>query len=257
MVALDSGLMAIDPADSTRQAFRRLSDPPDAVSISPSGHRIYVATARPELLVLDRLSLDTSERLRLPGRASAMRADPLGRLLLIRPASGDSIWLVDPAQPHLLGTLPARWRADLPTVAPDGSILVASGQDIAAYAADSLTVGGRVASGARDRWLPAAWDPRRPVLQLVADTAQAAPAAPGQAIYVQVSSTANETWAQEAARNLRTAGMQATVLPPATSEDPYRVVLGPYPTREAADAAGRKLGRPFWIFTREGQEPPR
>ncbi len=257
VVAVDSGLLILDPADSARQAFHRLANPPDAVGLSPSEHRIYVTTADRELLMLDRTSLETAERLRLPGRASTLRVDPLGRFLLIRPASGDSVWLVDPAEPHLLGTLPASWRDDLPAVAPDGSILVAYGQDIASYAPDSLTVGGRVASGARDRWLAAAWDPRRPALQLAADTAAAAPVASGQAIYVQVSSTANEAWAQDAAQNLRTAGMQASVLPPATPEEPYRVVLGPYPTREAAEAAGRKLGRPFWIFTREGQEPPR
>lgn len=257
VVAVDSGLMVLDPADSTRRAFHRLPGTSDAVGLSPSVHRIYVATADQELLVLDRTSLETAARLRLPGRAGALRVDPLGRFLLIRPASGDSVWLVDPAEPHLLGTFPATWRDDLPAVAPDGTILVAYGPDIAAYAPDSLTVNGRVAAGARDRWLAAAWDPRRPALQLATDTTAAAPLASGQAIYVQVSSTANEAWAQDAAQNLRSAGMQATVLPPATAEDPYRVVLGPYPSRETAEAAGRKLGRPFWIFTREGQEPPR
>ncbi|MBI2536102.1 MAG: SPOR domain-containing protein [Gemmatimonadetes bacterium] len=258
VVAVDSGLVVLDPGDATRRRFHPLADAPDAVGLSPSEHRIYVATAGQELLLLDRTSLEPAERLRLPGRASALRVDPLGRLLLIRPASGDSIWLVDPAETYLLGTLPASWRDDLPAVAPDGSILVAYGRDIEAYAPDSLTVGGRVAAGARDRWLAAAWDPRRPALQLAADTTAAAePVAPGQAIYVQVSSTANEAWAQESARHLRTAGMQAGVLPPTTSDEPYRVVLGPYPTREAAETAGRKLGRPFWIFTREGQEPPR
>jgi len=258
VVAVDSGLVVLDPADSTRRRFRPLADAPDAVGLSPSQHRIYVATADQQLLMLDRTSLEPAERLWLPGRASALRVDPLGRLLLIRPASGDSIWLVDPAAAHLLGTLPASWREDLPAVAPDGSILVAHGQDIEAHTPDSLTVGGRVAAGARDRWLAAAWDPRRPALQLAADTAAAAvPVASGEAIYVQVSSTANEAWAQDLARNLRAAGMQSVVLPPATPEEPYRVVLGPYPTREAAEAIGRKLGRPFWIFTREGQEPPR
>lgn len=258
VVAVDSGLVVLDPADSTRRRFHPLGDAPDAVAFSPSEHRIYVATADQRLLVLDRASLEPTQRLRLPGRASALRVDPLGRLLLVRPASGDSIWLVDPAETHLLGTLPASWRDDLPAVAPDGSILVVRGQDIGAYAPDSLTVGGRVAAGARDRWLAAAWDPRRPALQLATDTAAAAmPAAPDQTIYVQVSSTANEAWAQDLARNLRAAGMQAGVLPPAATEEPYRVVLGPYPTREAAESIGRKLGRPFWIFTREGQEPPR
>jgi hypothetical protein len=33
------------------------------------------------------------------------------------------------------------------------------------------------------------------------------------------------------------------------------VVLGPYPTREAAENAGRKLGLSFWVFSR-GAPPP-
>jgi hypothetical protein len=28
----------------------------------------------------------------------------------------------------------------------------------------------------------------------------------------------------------------------------YRVVAGPFPTREAADDAGRRSGLPYWIF---------
>lgn len=257
MVAVDSGLLVLDPADPARRRFRRLDNAPDAMAFSPSAHRLYVAGADRRLLALDRYTLDAAERIRLPGRARAVRADPLGRLLLVRPQSGDSTWLVDPAREEVIGTLPGSWREDLPTVAPDGSILVIRGDDIAARAPDSLTVHGRVAGGARDQWLPAAWDPRRPALQLASDTAGLVAAAPsGQEIYVQVSSTANEAWAQESAHTLRAAGMQASVLPPSTDEDRYRVVLGPYPTREAAEASGRKLGRPFWIFTREGQAPP-
>lgn len=258
VVAVDSGLVVIDPADPARQRFRRLANPADAVGLSPSEHRICLATADQELVLLDRTSLEPAAQLRLPGRAGAMRPDPLGRVLLVRPSRGDSIWLVDPAEPRLLGTLPGSWREDLPAVAPDGSILVVHGQDVEAYAPDSLTQAGSVTGGARDRWLAASWDPRRPALQLAADTAAPeVPSAPGEAIYVQVSSTANEAWAQDLARNLRNAGMRAGVLAPTTSEEPYRVVLGPFPTREAAEAAGRKLGRPFWIFAREGQEPPR
>ncbi len=258
MVAVDSGLVVLDPADSSRRRFRRLDDAPDAVAFSPSEHRLYVADADRRLLALDRYTLNVEEQVRLPGRAGAVRADPLGRLVLVRPQHGDSIWLVDPARTEVIGTLPGSWRDDLPAVAPDGSILGIQGNDIAARAQDSLTVHGRVGGGARDQWLAAAWDPRRPALQLASDTAAAPAATPtGQEIYVQVSSTANEAWAQENARTLRAAGMQASVLQPSTDEDRYRVVLGPFPTREAAEATGRKLGRPFWIFTREGQEPPR
>ena len=38
------------------------------------------------------------------------------------------------------------------------------------------------------------------------------------------------------------------MLSPRSAEDGYRVVLGPYSTRAEAEAIGRKLGRPFWIF---------
>src|SRR5439155_336981 len=37
-------------------------------------------------------------------------------------------------------------------------------------------------------------------------------------------------------------------LPPQHPDDGYRVVLGPYATREQAEATGRRLGRPFWIY---------
>jgi hypothetical protein len=43
------------------------------------------------------------------------------------------------------------------------------------------------------------------------------------------------------------------VLAPRSIEDGYRVVLGPYPTRTDAEAIGRKLGRPFWIFQADGR----
>jgi cell division protein FtsN len=45
--------------------------------------------------------------------------------------------------------------------------------------------------------------------------------------------------------------MRATVLPPATADEMYRVVLGPYATREEAETTGRKLGMPYWIFQRD------
>lgn len=255
-VAVDSGLLVLDPLDSSRVRFKHMRTP-QAVAISPSEHRIYVADANGRLQALERYSLDKEEEVRLPGPARAIRPDPLGRLLLVRPEKGDSVWLVDPTREDVLGTVPGAWRDDLPTVAPDGSLLTFRGEELISRSVDSLTPRGRVDGGARDQWLTAAWDPRRPALQLASDTsAQTATPSLGQ-FYVQVSSTANESWAQDLARNLRTAGMQASVLPPSTQEDRYRVVLGPFPTRESAEATGRKLGRPFWIFTGEGQETPR
>ena len=38
------------------------------------------------------------------------------------------------------------------------------------------------------------------------------------------------------------------MLDPRTGEEGFRVVLGPYPAREAAESTGRRLGRPFFIY---------
>lgn len=255
VITVDSGLVQLDPFTASRGTFTRLEPPPAAVAVSPPGHRLYAAGPDGTLSEIDRFEGEVLDRLALPGPAREIRVDPLGRMLLARPRNGDSLWVVDLAELDLLATLPGRWRDDLPTVAPNGSLLLIRGADLVAVSPDSFVVTGRVAGGARDLWLTAAWDPRRPSLQLVSDTAAAPTVQPGQELFVQVSSTSNEAWAQDMARDLRSAGMHATVLPPSTEEERYRVVLGPFPTREAAEAIGRKLGRPFWIFTRE-QRPP-
>ena len=67
-------------------------------------------------------------------------------------------------------------------------------------------------------------------------------------LYVQVSTSQNEAWSGEMAQQLTRAGLAARVLPPRGPDDGYRVVLGPYPTRAQAEAIGRKLGRPYWIY---------
>src|SRR5205823_4415626 len=67
-------------------------------------------------------------------------------------------------------------------------------------------------------------------------------------LYVQVSTSQNEAWSTEMAQQLSRAGLTARVLPPHGPDDGYRVVLGPYPTRAQAEAIGRKLGRPYWIY---------
>ena len=73
---------------------------------------------------------------------------------------------------------------------------------------------------------------------------------------MQVSSTSNPDWASDLVENLRRAGMAAEVLPPDVPGDPYRVVLGPYATREQAEATGRQLKLPYWIFTRDTTSTP-
>jgi hypothetical protein len=106
-----------------------------------------------------------------------------------------------------------------------------------------------VAKGAADWWVLTAW---RPARGGVATTAPAAAAAESTAVegplYVQVSVSQNQQWSRAAAQQLVAAGLPATVLPPEAPDDGYRVVLGPYATRAQAEAIGRKLGRPYWIY---------
>jgi len=69
-----------------------------------------------------------------------------------------------------------------------------------------------------------------------------------QRVYLQISSSQNPEWARDLRDQLRQAGLGASVLEPQRDDDPYRVVVGPYPSREAAEEASRKLGRPSFII---------
>ena len=72
---------------------------------------------------------------------------------------------------------------------------------------------------------------------------------PAGTIYLQVSSSQNSEWAQALAKQLKDGGFPAKVLDPKTSDESYRVVVGPYGTRDEADAVGKRLGRPYFIMT--------
>jgi cell division protein FtsN len=45
------------------------------------------------------------------------------------------------------------------------------------------------------------------------------------------------------------------VLKPSGDQDAYRVVIGPFPTREAADEIGRRLSRPYFILRLPKKSP--
>src|SRR5439155_1202637 len=132
-------------------------------------------------------------------------------------------------------------------IAPDGSLLVRQGDDVAAYRPDSLAVTGRVKGGGTDQWILTGWRPRGSYRSAFAEAAVpsgqpgaavAAGAATGDSVvagegllYVQVSTSQNEAWSSEMAQQLSRAGLTARVLAPHGPDDGYRVVLGPYPTR--------------------------
>ena len=223
---------------------------PQLLAMSPSGHRIYAVLGDTGLVSLGRFGEGVLVSGALPGRATDMRVDPLGRTILVKAADIDSVWLFDASNMTLRGTIAGSWEDDLPAAGSDGTIIIRNGNRLVAVNHETLEVAATATERQGDRWLIAGWDARRPALEMEVETPTTEMEA-GQIIYVQVSSSGNPAWAEDLAQELRAAGLNATVLPPDSTEERFRVVLGPYPTREEAEDNGRRLGRPFWILTRD------
>lgn len=248
-VASDSGVTLLDPLGRRDAAFVAISDHPRALLFSPSGHRVYVGSRSGlGLRVIDRYALKEIDGVALPTPAAALRLDPLGQWLLARPTVGDTVWVVNLPIKQLVGGFPTPWLGDLPTIAPDGSLLLRSGDDVVTLRPDSLKETGRVTNAASDLWVATGWAPRGATTTTAAAVAASDSSAGEGPLYVQVSVSRNATWSQQMASELTRAGLAAKVLPPASVDEGYRVVLGPYNTREQAEGIGRKLGRPYWIY---------
>jgi hypothetical protein len=259
-VATDTAVVIYETQGKHPPRSMRVSGHPRDVLFSPSGHRLYVAQDDDKLLVFDRFGGEQLSAIDLPGPARTLRGDRFGQWLLVRPAAGDSVWVVDIGRGRLAGSAAAKWDADLPAVASPNALLVRRGKDVVALdlAKDAFVEAGRVKDGAADEWLPIAWRPARDVqTDATADSAALAAADSGQAgasVYLQVSSSQNPTWANELADKLRAAGLPASVLAPTRGDEAHRVVLGPYATREQAEETGRKIGMPSFIVS--GQDAP-
>jgi hypothetical protein len=227
-----------------------------AVMFSPSGHRIYVATASEGLLVLDRVSGQELFEVDLPGPAVGLSGDRYGQWVLVRPAAGDSAWVVDVGKGRHVGTVAVMWDSDLPAIVSPSTLLTRRGKDVVALdlSREGFPMRGRIEGGAGDRWLPLAWHPpQEENVPMDADSAALAAAADSAAratsVYLQVSSSQNPAWAEELSQKLKAAGLPASVLKPARSDEAYRVVLGPYATREQAEETGRGIGMPSFVVT--------
>jgi hypothetical protein len=258
-VAADSAVILYTPQQKTKPRVIPIDGDARAVLFSPSGHRLYVARAAAPLLVLDRFEGTRLREIELPGPARGLRSDMYGSWILVRPESADSVWVVDVSTGKYLGTTASKWSEDLPAVAPPHTLLVRRGADVVALdlSQKGFAELGRVEGGAADFWLPLAWHPAQeneiPVEADSAALADSDSASARASVYLQVSSSQNPTWASELSEKLRAAGLPAAVLTPRRSEEAYRVVLGPYATREQAEETGRKLGMPSFIVTAQDQ----
>jgi hypothetical protein len=159
------------------------------------------------------------------------------------------VWVVDLTAGKFRGAVAGTWSGDLPTVIGDVLVL-RQGDDVVAVdlSTDLMPEVNRVAHGAADFYLPLAWIPEEIGTVLATGGDEAADTVEAARIYLQVSSSQNPEWAEDFATRLSAAGLSASVLTPRPDEEAYRVVIGPYRTREEADSVGRELGSPYFIY---------
>ncbi|MEP6590977.1 MAG: SPOR domain-containing protein [Gemmatimonadota bacterium] len=282
-VTTDSGLVLADPSGKRAEPeYLSIRGNPVATVFSPSGHRIYVARQKGDLVMFDRFTRENLRALTLPGVARALRVDRTGRWLLARPSTGDSVWVVDLVRWDVVTTILTPWADDLPEVAGGRTLIARDGRDVIAIdlTAQRPSERSRLAGAADDVFLLVPWSPvAQPVEVAVtpppveADSVDALgdsvpdevppttpvppavtiPTAPtggaASSVFLQVASSQNIDWANAFATQLKDGGFPARVLNPKAAGDPYRVVIGPYLTRDEADAVGRRLGRPYFLLT--------
>lgn len=263
-------------------------EPVIALTTTPSGDRVFVATETARTIeILDRYSGERTDAVRLPGHARDLRMDPLGRLLLARPDTGDSAWVINVGTNRIIATLPTAWRSDLPNVAHDGAVATVSGRDV------QFTIPGQpkpriiIRDGASEIWHFVFWNgfrPRAPGLDqpvvfpvdtlfyvepvpdsgvvappvlpdtlvprpqvISADTVERAPASTVWS--VQVAAVLSEDRAREIARTIRVDGVTPrVVVADVDGAKVYRVVMGPFSSKAEADRIGRQSGRDYWVF---------
>ena len=286
--AVDSGLVGARTRDLQIVKSVRLDEPGESLVATPSGDRVYVALKTAKVAVVDRYAETVSDEVILPGPASELRMDPLGQHILAKPANGaDSAWVIGVGNHKVNGTVATQWRADLPAFAPEGALATVRGNDVVMLDLVAFTSRSTVAGGASDYWHFMSWNgfrPRsaeldRPVTfespqpampvdsaglpasrdsnpqlplrdaapSMIEPPAVGAPAAAGY--MVSFAAVLTEQKAAELAAGIVVVGVRPRVVATQSgSTTIYRVVLGPYGTREEAERVGRDSRRQYWIY---------
>jgi len=162
-VATDTALVGVRGRDLSEVPPIRVRGHIVALAPTPSGDRIYVATAGDSsLAVVDRYTDKVASTIQLPGQISDLRMDGLGRYVIARPARGDSAWVIAVATNHVIGSVRTKWTEDLPATAPDGAIALDSDRDVIFVDGETLQAVRTVAGGASDFWYFTFWNGFRP-----------------------------------------------------------------------------------------------
>jgi len=276
----DSGLVGVKAKDLSLLRPIVFKSRIHALAPTPSGDRLYVGTVSESVIsVVDRYGEKIVARLALPAPPVDLRMDPLGRYLFARFPSADSAWVIAIGSNRVTGAVATRWSADLPAVAPDGALALLGPRDVTFADGETLKTIRVVPNGAKDFWYFFAWDGFRPRAQgldepvsfgaessmassTASSTASTTPAmteqrrntsvaapAPAKGFVVSFAAVLNEARARELAAQINVNGVGARVVPVAHGPTTvFRVLLGPFPTKEEADRTGRASGRPYWIY---------
>jgi hypothetical protein len=273
-LAVDSGLAVLRTRTMDWAPSIPFEEPIERMASTPSGDRIFVLTdSSRQIAVVDRFRDRVTARIQLPGKADDLRVDQFGRYLLAHAAKGDSIWIAAISTQRMIGGFTGTWRVDLPFVGYDGGVVVADGDDVVILDGETLKPRSRVRGGAQDYWYPFLWDGFRPRSasldepvrfdSIVIDTTRldstafigadsAAPrdsSGPVTGYYVSFAALLSEERARELAARITVGGEQPRVV--STSREGsriYRVVMGPYLSREEADRVGRESGQSYWVY---------
>jgi hypothetical protein len=246
-----------------------------AMASAPSGDRAYaVVDSANQLIVIDPYQNRVISRAELPGRARDLRVDPFGRYVLVRAVAGDSVWVLSIGNDRVVETVRSAWRGDLPFVAVDGAIALAAGKDVVFHGPRGDV---RIEGGAADFWYPFVWNGLRPRAAILdsappvpvdsSDSATVVPPVTAETIAAPVKAPPavdsarlgftvsfavflDEPRARDEASKISVNGQTARVVTSMTNGTTvFRVVLGPYPTRDEADRAGRASNHSFVIYS--------